>query len=823
MANIPELNDRVEDDPRLASLPPTEAAGLTEAEAVRRRSQGMGNDAAIRTGRTYLEIIRENAFNPVNLLLTAIAGVLVLLGLYGDAAVTLVLVIVNVVVGVYQQARAKQTLDRLSVLTRPTAKIVRDGQEKVADQRETVLGDALVVRLGDQLMLDGRVVAGAMEVDESLLTGEADRIPKGPGDEVLSGSICVSGGATYVATRVGGDSFANQLTRAARAYREDITPIQRDVARVMRAMSVLVALTAIPVAVSIWLRHGGFDVAETVRAAAVLVALVPQGLIVMVTVTYALAIIRLAGGKALIQRPNAVESMSRVDVLCLDKTGTLTTPLIELVRTHPFADDGELRSAMGDFLATATLATRSADALRVEFKGSLRQIADEITFNSELRWSGLRFDDGTGYVLGAPEVVGPHTGADTQETITRATAEWAEEGLRVMCFAALPPDVTLRGEAGAPRLPEGLRALALFGLREQLRPDARETLERLAAAGVRLKLISGDNPQTVAALTRQIGLVLEGLPVSGLDLVDMDDAGLREAVGKATIFGRVRPSLKARLVEALRARGCCVAMVGDGVNDVLSLKQAHLGISMQSGSQATRAVADMILLEDSFSALPAAVVEGQRIISGMQDSLHLFLARAMYMSLVILGAAFLGLAAPISPRHNTVLALITVGIPALFLAFWARPARPGLDSLRRILRLIIPPALVCAGIGIPLYWLYSQSGNVDVARTAFTTFATFCGLGLLPLLEPPMGESMSGADADGADVRPTLRALALLGLYASFFVIEPVREFFELVALPWQDFLFIGALALIWAVLVMLFWRVRLIDRVRPLDESRST
>ncbi|MEX2546469.1 MAG: HAD-IC family P-type ATPase [Chloroflexota bacterium] len=463
------------------------------------------------------------------MLLIAIAGVLAVLGLYGDAAVTLMLVVVNVVVGVYQQGRAKQTLDRLSVLTRPTATSIREGQEKVADQREAVLGDALIVRLGDQLMLDGRVMSGSMEMDESLLTGEADRIPKRAGDEVLSGSVCVSGAATYLATRVGGESFANHLTRAARAYREDATPIQRDVARVMRAMSVLVGLAAIPVAISIWLRNGGFDLIESVRGAAVLVALVPQGLIVMVTVTYALAIIRLAGGKALIQRPSAVESMSRVDVLCLDKTGTLTTPLIELVRTNQFGTEDELRPSLGDFLASATLASRSADALRAEFKGSRRQIADEVTFSSELRWSGLRFEDGTGYVLGAPEVLWPQIGGESQAEVARLTAEWAEDGLRVIFFAALPADARLRGEAGAPQLPYGLRPLALFALREQLRPDARETLDRLAAAGVTLKLISGDNPQTVAALTRQIGLVLEGPPMSGLDLADMDDAGLADA------------------------------------------------------------------------------------------------------------------------------------------------------------------------------------------------------------------------------------------------------------------------------------------------------
>lgn len=554
-----------------------------------------------------------------------------------------------------------------------------------------------------------------------------------------------------------------------------------------------------------------------------LVALVPQGLIVMVTVTYALAIVRLAGGKALIQRSNAVESMSRVDVLCLDKTGTLTTPLIELVRQESFVDQGLLRTALGDFLASASLATRSADALRVAHPGSARPIDQEIAFSSELRWSGLRFTDGEGYVLGAPEVLLPYLAGkagdkkDRRAAIERTTAEWAAEGLRIILFSAAPPGAPLAGGEGLGELPDGLAPLALFALREQLRPDARATLARFEQAGVRLKLISGDNPQTVAALSRQAGPVLEGPPVSGLELADLDDAGLALVVGRATIFGRVPPSLKARLVEALRSSGYWVGMVGDGVNDVLSLKQAHLGISMQSGSQATRAVADIVLLEDSFSALPDAVLEGQRIISGMQDSLHLFLARAMYMSLVIFGAALLGLAIPVSPRHNTVLALLTVGIPALFLAIWARPARPGLDSLRRILRLVSPPAVACAALGLPIYAWYSASGDVELARTCFTTFAVFCGLGLLPLLEPPIGESMSGADADGADIRPTLLALAMLGLYGLLFVIPPAREFFELVPLPWTDVAFLGGLAAVWAVLVMIFWRLRLFDRVRLL------
>ncbi|MEO7117455.1 MAG: HAD-IC family P-type ATPase [Candidatus Limnocylindrales bacterium] len=811
-------------EPTLAgSTAPGSLRGLSDTEAGDRRARGHGNDADTRSGRTYFEILRENAFSVVNILLLAIAGVLVALDLLGDAAVTAVLVIINVVVGVFQEGRAKRSLDRLSILTKPTAIVIRDGAERTMDPTEAVLGDLMVVRRGDQLLLDGRVVAGEMEVDESLLTGEADRIPKKPGDDVLSGSFCVTGSATYEATKVGADSFANQLTAGARAFREDRTPIQRDVARVMRAMSLLVAITAVPVAIAIWVRFGGLPAVETARAAAVLVALVPQGLVVMVTVTYALAIVRLAGDKALIQRSSAVESMSRVDVLCLDKTGTLTTPNIELASIEPFVEQVRLDASLGGFVASASQATRSSDALRAPYPGDARPIRDEVAFSSELRWSGLTFsgaEDHSTLVMGAPEVLRPKLTNDDPaalERIGQLTSEWASQGLRVMMFVEAPQGSSLLGEDDKAALPDGLRPLALFALREQLRPDAMATLARFRDAGVMLKLISGDNPETVAALSRQVGLTFDGKALSGLDLVDLDDAGLVEAIEGATVFGRVPPSLKARLVLALRSGGHWVAMVGDGVNDVLSLKQAHLGISMQSGSQATRAVADIVLLDDSFSALPEAVIEGQRIITGMQDSLHLFLARALYMSLVIFGAALLGDVMPVSPRHNTVLALITVGIPALFLAAWARPSRPGLDSLRRILRLVIPPAVACAAIGLPLFAWYVRDGDVGLARTTFTTFAVVCGLGLLPLLEPPIGESMSGADADGADWRPTALAIGLLALYALFFIVAPVRDFFELTVLRWGDIALVGLLALAWALLVLLFWRVRMVERVRAI------
>ncbi|MEZ4596600.1 MAG: HAD-IC family P-type ATPase [Chloroflexota bacterium] len=744
-------------------LPPTPAAGLTDAEAAARRARGLGNDARITSGRTYVDIFRDNLLQPVNILLTAICVVLAYLQLYGDAAVTIVLVVVNVVVGLFQEVRAKRSLDRLSVLTRPTASVIRDGVERAVDALEVVLGDLLVVRRGDQLLLDGKVTEGAFQADESLLTGESDRIPKAEGSEVLSGSFCVDGEARYVATRVGAASFANQLTAGARAFRSERTPLQEDVNRILRGMSLLVVIAAVPVLVSLYREFGRLPAVETARAAAVLVALIPQGLVVMVTVTYALAIVRLAGQKALIQRSNAVESMSRVSVLCLDKTGTLTTPEIEVAEVHPSSDGAELARWAAAFTSSIGLRNRTSDAIAERFPGGARlPVTQEVEFSSELRWSAIAVDADDGpclLVLGAPEVVRPRLAPGDHEAIDALVHARADAGLRVVLFARrsgetgalTPPDAP---PGTLPALPDGLEPLGVLVLRERIRPDARPTLARFADAGVTLKLISGDNPVTVAALARQVGLSLDGAATSGLDLEHLDDAGLRQAVRDGSVFGRVPPSLKARLVAALRREGHWVAMVGDGVNDILSLKQAHLGIAMQSGSQATRAVADIVLLEDSFSALPEAVIEGQRIVAGMTDSMALFLTRVLYMALAILVTALAGLAMPVDPKHNTVVALLTVGIPALALAYWARPSRAGFDAVRSILALVVPPAVVLAALGLPLYWWASSTMTLPEARTAFTTFAVLCGLLLLPLLHPPVAVSFTSAHPRATAWRP---------------------------------------------------------------------
>jgi cation-transporting ATPase E len=812
-----------------SAQPPTPDDGLTEEEATARHARGLGNDARITSGRTYQDILRDNVLQPVNILLTAICLVLVALGLYGDAAVTIVLVVVNVVVGLFQEVRAKRSLDRLSVLTRPTASVIRGGAERALDALQVVLGDLLIVRRGDQLLLDGKVTDGTFQADESLLTGEADRIPKTRGDEVLSGSFCVDGEARYVATRVGAESFANQLTAGARAFRADRTPLQQDVNRILQGMSLLVLVAAIPVLVSLYREYGYLPWVETARAAAVLVALIPQGLVVMVTVTYALAIVRLAGQKALIQRSNAVESMSRVSVLCLDKTGTLTTQDIEVAEVHPIGDGAELARWAGAFGVSIGLHNRTSEAIAEHFPGGERlEVDEEVEFSSELRWSAIAVRSSEGpslLVLGAPEVVLRYLAPGDHGDLESLVHAKAADGLRVVLFCRLagpPPALVPEGAPSEtrPELPGGLAPLGVLVLRERIRSDARPTLARFADAGVTLKLISGDNPVTVAALARQVGLTLDGTATSGLDLEHLDDAGLQQAVRDGSVFGRVPPSLKARLVAALRREGHWVAMVGDGVNDILSLKQAHLGIAMQSGSQATRAVADIVLLEDSFSALPEAVIEGQRIVAGMTDSMALFLTRVLYMALAILVTALVGLAMPVDPKHNTVVALLTVGIPALALAYWARPSRSGFDAMRRILALVVPPAVVLAALGLPLYWWASSTMTLPEARTTFTTFAVLCGLLLLPLLHPPVAVSFTSAhpaEPPHADVRPTLLALAMLALYVSCFLVAPASDFFELVSLPMGAIGLTALAAIVWALVTIALWRADAYQRCLDL------
>ncbi len=805
--------------PAIAAPLRTPAAGLADAEVQVRRERGEGNTYRPPTSRTYWEIFRQNAYLGINGILIAVSLLLVAFGLYVEALLTAGPVIGNILIGVVQETRAKRKLDRIALLNRPTARVIREGSEQEIDPAQVVVGDLLVARRGDQVVVDGTVVGGGrVEVDESLLTGESDAIGKVAGDPVLSGSAVVSGTLVFEVERVGADSFANRLLAEARKVGDERTPLQREIAHTIWAVAGLVLVTAIPVALALAALGSGLNSKETITAAAVLVTLVPQGLAIMITVTYAGGALRITRLGALVQRQNAVESMARVDTLCVDKTGTLTTQRISFALAEPVGDTdpGALDALLATLAASTTAPNRTTDALGAAHPGPAVGVDDEIPFASERRWSGLRLADAaaTTLVMGAPPVLWEHLSGVPAGLAERIEAI-AGEGTRVLLLARAPDGAALRGDDDRPAVPGDLRPLALLGFTEELRSDVREILGGLARAGLDLKVISGDDPATVEAIGRRVGLGAGGGAVSGLDLADLDDAALAEIAGRSSIFGRVEPALKARLVAVFRSSGHYVAMVGDGVNDILSLRRANLGIAMESGSAAARGVADLVLLNDAFAVLPRAVIEGQRIVAAMEATLILLLSRTFYVLLIIAGAALLQLPFPLTPRQNSILAFATVGIPLMILAIWVPPRRLPKSLLGETLRVSIPASLGVFIVALPLYASLVWGGfSVPEAQTALTTLTVFCGLGLLPLISTGDREAGSGRLSRWW---PWLLALMMLGIYLVMIQIPFLRDFYEMTPLPGTAIAALLAVAGAWTAVVHLLRRTGIVARIEDV------
>lgn len=783
--------------------------GLTEAEAAERRARGQYNASAIAPSRSYSRIFAQNAFVPINVTLFGICIGLAVLGLFGDAAMTGSLVFANVVVGVFQEVRAKRKLDQISLLTRPTATIIREGQAHEVDPEEIVVDDVLVVESGDQILVDGTLLTSeGVTVDESLLTGESDLIPKRAGDMIHSGTFCMSGSGHYRAEKVGNDSIAQKLTAEARKFRNNQTPLQREVGLVLRVMAVVVIALSVQVITAYRGTAEGMTVSESLRAAAVLVGLVPQGLSFMVTTTYALAVIRMAGSGALIQRINAVESISNVNMLCLDKTGTLTTNNLSVEDVRPLGADAlTVASLLGDYCASAKTGNHTADAIAAAYPGRERPVIAEVPFTSARKWSALQLEDAV-YVMGAPEMLEPALPEDSLGT------EWQEvaaTGLRVLLFASAPGATISEDD---PHLPEGLAPLAIISLRDELRPEAKDTITQFTEAGIGMKIISGDSPETVAALAVQAGFASDLRAVSGLDLDQLSDAELRRVAEDSTVFGRITPQQKERLIRVLRGRNRHIAMIGDGVNDVLALKQADLAIAMRSGSQVTRNVADIVLLDDSFATLPKAFVEGQRVRRGMLDIIRLFLVRTLSVALVILAATLVGAAFPTTPRQNGVLAFLTVGIPTLALAAWARPAHTPRRLLLSSAHFVIPAAISIAITTFVVYQVTLWFSDVDTARTALTITAVLCGVILIAFAQPPTEAFVGGTSLNG-DRRILLLCVAMVAIYFVILLVDPFRKFYEQEWLIVPGYVLIVAAVGAWAYGLRWFWRWNLPDQSR--------
>jgi cation-transporting P-type ATPase E len=852
--------------------------GLSEVEAESRRRTSAGRQRAVpAASRSYWDIIRENVFTFINIVLFGLGTTLLLLGRVGDALISTGVISLNVLVSVVQEVRAKRTLDRIALLTRPQATVIRDGAERVLAPDLLVSGDVLVVRPGDQIVVDGVLGGpGKITVDESLLTGESNPVAKRLGEKVFAGTFCLTGASRYVAEQVGPDSLANQITAGARAFRRVLTPLQQEIYLVLRIVLLIVVYFEFLLVLMSLLRQ--VNLAESVENSTIVAGLVPNGLFLSIAVAYALGAVRILRYGALVQQANAIESLSHVNVLCLDKTGTLTANRMQVDELYPLGatSQTELAAVLGALAASAGSTTKTTEALAAAWPTDRQEIQAEIPFSSARKWSAVSFSPEPAtvesgpdkaaeaddhhpplrgiYALGAPEMLrgyledgeDPSDPPDPHSThwqsISAQVSSLAQRGLRVLLAAYLPEDhhgstAELIDSGDASELPRGMQPLGLVSLRDELRPEAKQTLASFIQAGVQPKIISGDDPQTVAALAREVGVITGsdgGQVVSGPELQEMGDAQFSATAQSAIIFGRISPQQKARLVSTLREQGYYVAMIGDGVNDVLSLKQAHLSIAMQGGSQAARSVADVVLMQDSFAVLVPAVVEGQRIQSGMQDILKLFLTRISTVGLVIFSSLVVG-TFPLELRQGSIVTLFSVGIPTVLLVIWARPTpAPRSGQVPRLVHFILPPVITTSVLALLLfagmYLLHhahlgelnvltgnsadgsSPADALAIAETALTTFLVCTGLVLIIFVQPPTRWWVGGNPLSG-DWRPTWLATGLLLVFVIISLVPGLRSLFLLSPLTVQEYALVLGMVVLWLLIVRWIWRARLLGR----------
>ncbi|OLL72208.1 Cation-transporting ATPase, E1-E2 family [Pseudonocardia sp. Ae168_Ps1] len=816
--------------------------GLTAGQVAAQRRAGLVNAPVSGGLRTYATILRTNVFSFYNSILFAIGAILLVLGRYNDALVSVGLGLINAVIGAVQEIRAKRKLDNLQLLDEAGVTVVRDGTEQRVAGTDVVAGDVLLVRAGDQIVVDGPVLTGRAEADESLLTGESDPVVKETGDVLRSGSHCVAGEARQRAEAVGAGSYAGRLTLDARRATTDATPLQRRIDFVVRLTMALVVLMSGAILAQAFLE--GFSLLRVVQITAVLSGLVPYGLFFLIAVAYTRGAARIARKGALVQQVNAVESVTHVDVVCTDKTGTLTTGRLRLKETEPLAGT-DPDPVLARYAAAVSDPNLTSAALAAALPGEPWELRDEVPFTSAQRWSGQVTDDGA-WVLGAPDALAPH--------LTTALPDGAVDGrtalgLRVLLLArAADPAAGLRRD-GRPALPR-LEPVALVALADELRPEVVESVARFAGSGVAIKVLSGDDPRTVAALAVQAGLDA-GDPVTGPSLDALDDAELDRLVARTTVFGRVAPEQKERIVAALRRCGGYVAMLGDGVNDARALKGAHVGVAMRSGSPVTRDVADIVLVDDSFSALLPARAEGRRIIDGIAVSMYVFLARVATQGLVIAIVAMLGLGFPYSPTQVG-LTLLTVGVPTFFLTIWAREDEPDPDLLGNLARFVVPASVVTASIGAIVYTTlhqailqgltsgrtpdqvvqafqsytgltygrdadFAEAAATIGAQTGLSTFVSLASFVLILFLRPPH-RIFAAWTAPVADRRPAWLVLALTAAFAGVVFTPVLSTYFGLTGAARPVFSVVVPSLLTWFVLLWLAFRYRALDRILGID-----
>ncbi|MFE1664277.1 HAD-IC family P-type ATPase [Microbacterium sp. P02] len=728
--------------------------GLTAADVAERVSAGRTNAFEADSSRSVWTIVRANVFTLFNGIVFACFFVLLVLGRWQDAIFGLA-AFANSIIGCVQEFQAKRALDRLALLNAPQARVRRAGSESDILPSEVVQDDVLVLRAGDQVPADARIVrTRALQIDESMLTGESDAVDKRVDDEALSGSVVVAGEGDAQVVRVGADSYANKFANEAKRFSMVNSELRTSINRVLSwvgwgigPIGLLVFNAQIMVAggyVTAW-ESGSWSQA-VVNTIASLTAMIPLGLVLMTSIAFAVGAAKLASKQVLVNELPAVEGLARVDVICLDKTGTLTAGDIAFDASHPLSHPAGGWEQVLAWYGSAPDANATAKCLREPFPvARALAVAEYVPFSSARKWSAVSFDAsqdaasaapaGT-WVLGAPEMVFGDDATDTASPLGSVVTRLASTGRRTLVLGRSASALTA-DDVDAERLPAAVEPVAVLTFREQVRPDAAQTLSYFREQGVGIRIISGDNPRTVAAIAREVGLDVE----EGYDArrLPADQAALGEILDTQTVFGRVTPDQKKSMVLALQARGHVVAMTGDGVNDALAIKTADMGIAMNSGAAATKAVARLVLLDGQFSHLPDVVAEGRQVIANIERVSMLFLTKTAYATGLAILFGVLVMEFPFLPRQLSITDGLTIGIPAFFLALLPNTQRYVPGFLRRSLSFAIPAGIIIA-IALTLYTRAALSIGVEEPqlRTGATMILAIVGIWVLTVLSRPI-------------------------------------------------------------------------------------
>jgi cation-transporting ATPase E len=706
--------------------------GLTSAEAAERAARGETNAFKARVGRSYWDIVRDNLFNLFNIVIGTLLIVVLFFGDYATVVFAGFAVVTNSLLGMAQEIDAKRKLDRLAALAAATIKVYRDGALTRLPIEAIVKDDVIPIEPGDRLVVDGRVlVSDALEMDESQLTGESDAVLKDVGSPVYSGSFCIAGSGVMVATTVGAQSRLNRLSSVAKAYKRVFTPTQQRLNTIVQVAVLIMAICTPMIFVSGYLARRELFHLETFRNAVVFVtSLVPQGLVLTATLSLTIGALIISRFQTLVQRINAVESMANVTVLCFDKTGTLTKNQLSVRQIVPLngLDEAAVRERLRLYLGNLSHLNRTAAAVAGFLRGETDEegrlsaaVAKqrEIPFTSQRKWGAVVLPDET-LILGAPERVLPHTDGSASE-LARTLAS---QGLRVLALAH---------SASAPTdsaLPER-EALALIVLSDQIREDIQETLQAFREQGIALKVISGDNLETVIEIAQEAGLrVRHAYTGDQLEAMNADD--FDRAAQNGEVFARIEPETKRRIIAALKRRGEYVAMVGDGVNDVPALKEAHLAIVMNDGAQISKDVGDLVLLNNAMSTLPRALAEGRIITQSIWATAKIFLVKNIYSTLLFIFAGFMTLPFPISPIQISWVTFGIVNIPAGLIALRVLKPAPLRAFRRDVLDYVVTVGIIGAAAMALLYAISFLTAPRPIAasssRSTMMLLITFYGM-----------------------------------------------------------------------------------------------